>query len=157
MNGKVSIGELVPLMQEIFKFNKTFTVTVKGGSMAPLLQDGRDSVTLAECDPYKLKVRDIPLYKREDGNYVLHRIVHVNKKSYIMCGDALTKLEKNVPKENVVAVAVAFQRKGKNISVNSRKYRIFSYLWCATRLVRPIIFSLNSVLRGKRNYEKQSR
>lgn len=148
----VSLAELIPLMKEIFKLGKTFTVTAKGSSMWPLLQSGRDEVILAECpDPEKLKVRDVPLYLREDGSPVLHRIVRVNKASFDMCGDAQTEIERGVLKTQVVAVAAGFKRRGKTISVDSKRYRAFCFLWCVLRPVRPLLFWLNSKLRGKKN------
>lgn len=148
----VSIADLVPLMKEIFKLGKTFTVTAKGSSMAPLLHDGRDQIILADCsDPLKLKVRDVPLYARGDGSYVLHRIVRVNKDSFDMCGDAQTEIERGVPKQNVVALAEGFIRNGKTISVKSKRYRLFGLVWCIARPIRPLLFWLNSKLRGKRN------
>ena len=156
MGISVSIAELVPLMKEIFKLGKTFTLTAKGSSMVPLLHDSRDEIILADCvDPSKLKVRDIPLYLRDDGSYVLHRIVRVNKDSFDMCGDAQTEIERGVPKGNVVAIAVGFVRKGKAISVKSKRYRIFGFLWCLARPIRPVLFWLNSKLRGKRNEKPQ--
>lgn len=148
----VNLADLIPLMQEIFKLQKTFTLTAKGSSMAPLLHSGRDEVVLADCDdPEKLKPRDIPLYLREDGSPVLHRIVRVNKSSFDMCGDAQTEIERDVPKSKVVAVAVGFKRRGKMISVNSKRYKVYSFLWCLVRPIRPQIFWLNSKLRGKRH------
>ena len=156
MGVSVSIAELVPLMKEIFKLGKTFTVTAKGSSMAPLLHDGRDDIILADCvDPKELKVRDVPLYLRSDGSYVLHRIVRVNKDSFDMCGDAQTEIERGVPKSNVVALAVGFVRKGRAISVKSKRYRLFGFLWCLARPIRPVLFWLNSKLRGKSNEKPQ--
>ena len=152
----LSIADLIPLMKEIFKLGKTFTVTAKGSSMAPLLKDGRDDIILADCvDPNKLKVRDVPLYLRSDGSYVLHRIVRVNKDSFDMCGDAQTEIERGVPKQNVVAQAIGFVRKGRAISLKSKRYRLFVFLWCLVRPIRPVIFWLNSKLRGKRNEKPQ--
>ena len=148
----VNLADLIPLMKEIFKLGKTFTLTAKGSSMAPLLHSGRDEVVLADCpDPEKLKARDIPLYLREDGSPVLHRIVRVNKTSFDMCGDAQTEIERGVKFSQVVAVAVGFKRRGRVISVNSKRYKLYSFLWCILRPVRPHIFWLNSKLRGKRH------
>lgn len=148
----VNLADLIPLMEEIFKLGKTFTVTAKGSSMAPLLHSGRDEVVLADCeDTAKLKARDIPLYLREDGTCVLHRIVRVNKNSFDMCGDAQTEIERNIPKDKIVAVAVGFKRDGKIISVKSKGYKIYSFLWCTMRPIRPLLFWLNSKLRGKKH------
>lgn len=148
----INLADLIPLMKEIFKLGKTFTLTAKGSSMAPLLHSGRDEVVLADCpDPEKLKARDIPLYLREDGRPVLHRIVRVNKTSFDMCGDAQTEIERDIKPSQIVAVAVGFKRRGKMISVNSKKYKLYSFLWCIVRPIRPQLFWLNSKLRGKRH------
>ncbi len=157
MQNMVSLADLIPLMQEIFKLGKTFTVTAKGSSMTPLLHSGRDEVVLAECkDTTKLKVRDVPLYLRDDGTCVLHRIVRVNKESFDMCGDAQTEIERGILKSQIVAVAVGFKRRGRSFSVKDKWYRVYAFLWCIVRPIRPILFWLNYKLRGKRN-EKPSK
>ena len=51
-----------------------FTVYPKGTSMLPLIRQGRDSVTLAKPSA-PLKRGDIAFYLRDNGQYVLHRVV----------------------------------------------------------------------------------
>lgn len=152
MSESIGIGQLVLFMEEAFREGKTATLVASGRSMTPLLHHGIDSVILGECkNPEKLKRLDIPLYRRPDGKYVLHRIVKVHKDSFDMCGDAQIKIERNVPKTAVVAQAVGFIRNGKEFSVTSPKYRLYSFLWCSVIPLRGLAFKLNYKLRGRKS------
>ena len=151
MSETVSLHHLVLLMEEAFREGKTATLIASGNSMTPLLHSGIDSVIFGECkDPQELKRLDVPLYRRPDGKYVMHRIVKVNKDSFDMCGDGQKEIEKNVPKSAVVAKAVGFIRKGRQFSVDSPKYRIYSYVWCAMLPFRGLAFRINYKLRGRK-------
>ena len=70
--------ELCPMIQELLAGGSTVQLTVTGISMRPMLLHRRDQVELAKA-PSKLKRCDIPLYQRQNGSYVLHRIVKVEK------------------------------------------------------------------------------
>ncbi len=151
MSGSVSLHQLVLLMEEAFHEGKTATLLASGNSMLPLLHSGIDSVILGECKkPEELKRLDVPLYRRPDGKYVMHRIVKVHKDSFDMCGDGQREIERNVPKSAVVAKAVGFIRSGKQFSVDSPKYRLYSWLWCSIIPLRGLAFRLNYKLRGRK-------
>ena len=155
MNEPISLKAFMPLIEEIFAAGKTVTLTASGNSMRPLLHHGRDSVVLAPCKhPQKLKKRDVPLYLRPDGHYVLHRIVKIKNGKFFMCGDRQTELEKDVLPNSVAAVAVGFVRNGKSFSCKSPMYRLYALIWCAVRPVRPLLFKtkakLNKVFKKRR-------
>ncbi len=128
---QVAMETLVPLMQESFAQGLTVTLGVTGNSMLPLFRDGRDSVILSPCDPMALKRYDVPLYRRPDGRYILHRIIKVERDTYTLAGDAQQEPEVGLPKECVLAVMSGFVRKGKTVSCRAVWYRIYSVLWCA--------------------------
>ena len=134
---RVPMDELIPLIRERLAANHSVKLSPKGVSMLPMLRDGMDTVTLSPVDG-KLKKYDIPLYKRENGQYVLHRIVKVNETGYTCIGDNQFVYEKNVPHSSVIAVVTSFTRKGKSRSVNSPSYRIYCRFWHLTRLPRRI-------------------
>ena len=52
----------------------------------PLLREDRD-VMIIERVTGRLKKYDVPLYKRPNGQYVLHRILKVRENDYVICGD----------------------------------------------------------------------
>lgn len=59
-----------------------------GDSMYPLIKP-RDLLVI-EAVKKPLKVGDVPLYKRDSGQYVLHRIVEIDSGEYSTKGDNRT-------------------------------------------------------------------
>lgn len=96
---------------------------ISGVSMLPLLRQNKDAVRLVK--PWReLTVGDVPLYRRPDGQYVLHRITKVNRRSYLIRGDNCVAFEK-VPKKWVMAVANGFFRDGKLVLEDDPEYKIY--------------------------------
>ena len=89
--------------------------TAQGDSMFPLIKP-RDLLVI---EPVKrpLHVDDVPLYKRDSGQYVLHRIVDVKKGKYVTKGDNRTSLEKGISDRQVIGVLTAIIRGGKEYPV----------------------------------------
>ena len=123
MNNKVTMQELLPFIEEALNNNKTFTIPITGTSMRPLLIQGRDTVTLKKCTA-TLKKGDLPLYRRKDGAFVLHRVVGFDENGcYIMCGDNQFLKEHNIEHSQIIGVVSEITRKGKTFSVESKKYQ----------------------------------
>lgn len=68
------MAELFPLMAEILDNAGEVTFQVTGNSMLPLLQHRRDKVCLVKLQDGSLRKYDIPLFVRQDGKYILHRL-----------------------------------------------------------------------------------
>lgn len=123
MNNKVTMKELLPFIEEALNNDKTFTIPITGTSMRPLLIAGRDTVTLKKCEN-KLKKGDLPLYRRQDGAFVLHRVVGFTENGdYIMCGDNQFLKEMGITQSQIVGVVTEITRNGKTFSVDSKKYQ----------------------------------
>lgn len=117
--------ELLPFIEEALNNNKTFTIPITGTSMLPLLVEGRDTVTIKKCET-TLKKGDLPLYRRQDGSFVLHRVVSVDADgTYTMCGDNQFLKEKGIAHTAIIGVVTAITRNGKTFSVDSKKYRLY--------------------------------
>ena len=84
-------------------------VSIKGTSMLPLLVESRDTVKLIA--PNNLKVNDVVLYERITGELVLHRIIKIKDNKYVMCGDNQFVLEKNISKEQIIALMEGYYKK----------------------------------------------
>ncbi len=136
---QVAMATLLPLIEDSFRQGLTVTIGITGNSMLPLLRHGRDSVILSACDPRSLKRGDVPLYRRADGHFVLHRILRAEKNTYTLAGDAQTELEVGLPKESVLAVMTGYIRKGKTVSCRNVWYRLYSALWMLIRPWRPFV------------------
>lgn len=154
LNKEVIIDDIIDIISEKLRNGGTVTFTPKGKSMLPMLRDGEDVVVLSKPKG-RLHLFDIPLYKRSNGQYVLHRIVNFDADgSYVLCGDNQFELEHGIKDSDVIGVVTAFYRKGKAYSVNSMKYRFYLNFWFYTRLFRHTFrFGMNkaSKLFGKGN------
>ena len=145
-----NLEEMLPLMRECLSAGQGVKFSPRGISMLPMLVQGRDSVTLSQA-PDKLKKYDIPLYRREDGSFVLHRIVKVGQ-TYTCVGDNQISLEHGVTHESVIGVVSSFNRNGKEISVTNLWYMIYCRFWHVTRFPRRVI---RGVIRRIRNLFKK--
>ena len=66
---------------ELERSGKILQTTI-GDSMEPMLQNRQNIVVIEKADGL-LKKYDLPLYRRPNGKYVLHRILKVRKNDYI--------------------------------------------------------------------------
>ena len=144
---QVAMAELLPMIEESFRQGMTVTLGVTGNSMLPLFRHGRDSVILSACDPQMLRRGDVPLYRRPDGRFILHRILKVKNDTFTLAGDAQTELEVGLPKDCVLAVMTGFVRKGKTVSCRHPLYRLYSTVWMLLRPARPTVFRAWSRIR----------
>jgi hypothetical protein len=76
--------------------------------------------------------------------------VRVNKDTYDMCGDNQYSIERNLPKENIIALVKSFERKGKLIECNNIFYRLYYRGIIFSIPIRRFLFSLWRKLRRKK-------
>ncbi|GEM_PF-1341672 len=88
-----------------------------GDSMFPVIRE-RD-LLIIEAVKEPLKVGDVPLYKRDSGQYVLHRIVAIKKGKYSMKGDNRTFIEKGITDKHIIGVLTGIVRNGKTYPVET--------------------------------------
>lgn len=72
-------------LEEELRSGKTCVSTTVGDSMEPMLRNRRDTIIIEPVHG-RLKRYDLPLYRRPDGKYVLHRILHVKRKDISSVG-----------------------------------------------------------------------
>ena len=89
--------------------------------MLPLIRQGIDKVVLTKA-PEELKKYDLPLYRRSNGQFVLHRVVGKNKNGYVMCGDNQFRHEPDIKHEQILAIACAMYKGDEYISFDDKKY-----------------------------------
>ncbi len=118
---QISLATLLPFIDEAFQKDTTFRIPITGTSMNPLLVEGRDYV-LIKKPHFPLEVGDIPLYRRDSGTFVLHRVVAKKDDGYIMCGDNQFLLEKNITDKHIIGVVCSICRDGKLFDVDDAEY-----------------------------------
>lgn len=147
-NKNIALDAAMPLIREQIAAGGTVEFYPRGISMLPLLRQGRDTVTLS-APPKKLKKYDLPLYVRDDGHYVLHRVVRVGE-TYTCVGDNQFELEHGVRDDQIIAVAIAVTREGKRISTSCFKYKLYCRFWHNSRPVRhlwrKVVFKLKRII-----------
>ena len=82
-----------------------------GDSMYPTIRP-RD-LLLIEAVKAPLKVGDVPLYKRDNGQYVLHRIYKIKRGTYTMKGDNRICIEKGIADRHIIGVLTGVIREGE--------------------------------------------
>ncbi len=117
MNKVVSMEEIAPLIEEQLKKDGEVSFTPKGISMLPTIRGGVDTVVL-EKPSFPLKKYAIVLYKRDDGDYIMHRVIKVKKDSYVMRGDNQYKKEYGIRDDQVIGVVKSFNRDGHEYEVS---------------------------------------
>lgn len=115
-------------------------LTVTGRSMLPLLRAYRDAVELIPVSGGQQKGKII-LYRRENGQFVLHRIVRLTRDGYICCGDNEAAQEP-VRQEQLLAVVDGLVRKGKRIEMNDPLYRLYTALWVGLFPLRGVYIAI---------------
>jgi hypothetical protein len=65
---------MLPIITEKISSGGEVSIPITGKSMYPTLKQGRDYAVLKKA-PEHLEKGDIPFYRRENGCFVLHRVV----------------------------------------------------------------------------------
>lgn len=134
---------MAPLIVEALDNNGTVSFVSAGRSMLPIIRDRKDTVTLIK--PKKaIKPGDVVFYKRDNGQYVLHRVMFINSGNYVMRGDNQWDNEYNVRNDQIIAVLKSFERNGKLHNVTDRDYQMYIKLLPLIRFVRKTYYGFKS-------------
>lgn len=119
MSGRVKIEDLIK--------EQGFSVsTTVGMSMYPMLRNRRDTIVIRSYKG-RLKKFDVPLY-RSNGDYVLHRIIHVLPDAYIIRGDNCIRKE-YVTDDMIIGVLSEFYRGSKPVNMKGFGYKAYVKIW----------------------------
>lgn len=113
----------------------TYTHTNVGTSMMPALRQGRDVFTVERRGEGRCVRGEVVLFRRDDGAWVLHRVVEVLPEGYLILGDNCLRRE-YVAEDKVVAVMRAIVREGRTHSTDGRAWRLYTSYVLATEPVR---------------------
>ena len=128
---------------ELLNKDGCLVYTNVGYSMMPLLRQRRDVIEIRKKAPGRCKKYDVVLYKRGD-KYILHRILKVLPKGYIIAGDHNTFLEKDVTDDMILGVMTRVVRDGKTISVDDFWYKAYVHMWSDIYPVRMFLIKVKA-------------
>ena len=123
-----------------------------GDSMLPLIRQGHDLLVIEKTHGARLNKYDIPLYRRDSGQYVLHRILKVRENDYVICGDNRYNKEYGITDRHIIGVLIKVIRDGKELDFRSFRYRAYVFLWCGLFPVRTFVLRIKHYI--KRLFKK---
>lgn len=120
----VLLPEVVAMLDE----GHTVTLPLRGYSMRPFLEDGRDKALLERAD--NVNVGDAVLAEIQPGHYVLHRVIAISGGNVTLRGDGNLANE-YCTMDDIKATAIGFYRKGRTTldRTDGRKWLAYSWLW----------------------------
>jgi len=140
LNHEFYLADAIEVIDEVLAAGGEFRMYPKGTSMLPLLVQGRDSVILKRKDNIPANKHDIAFYRRDNGQFVLHRVMKIESNgTYVMCGDNQLVLERGIKAEQIIGYVSSFYRKDKKIDTHSVLYSIYVFFHCIMPL-RHIAF-----------------
>ena len=129
---------IVPLIQGVISDGREAKMRVTGNSMYPMLIDRRDMVRL--CAINDIKVGDVILYQRENGDYVMHRVIGKKGGCLSFAGDNELVREYPIYISQCIAKMSGFFRDGKEYDCKTNiKYRVIAFLWTRLFFMRSIL------------------
>ncbi len=105
-----------------------YVSTTVGVSMRPMLRNRHDRVIIRPLGEKRLQKYDLPLYRRPDGKYVLHRIIGVEDGYYVIRGDN-TYIKEKVPDSWIIGVMSEFYRGDRHVMADDKGYRRYAAFW----------------------------
>lgn len=145
---QVPMQELIKVIRLQLETAGRANLAVTGYSMLPKLRENRDTVILKPVGG-QLKPGEIALFQRENGSYVLHRVIAVTMDGYQFCGDNQAQPEL-VRQDQLTAVVTGYIRNGKEYTDRGLWDRL--YRWCQVHLfgLRKYYIAIRRKLGGLR-------
>lgn len=132
----------MPVVFEFLEQGRTATISLRGNSMRPFLEDGRDKALLTKA--VNVKMGDAVLAEIAPTIYVLHRVWKIKGNNVTLLGDGNLRTE-HCKLEDIRASVVGFYRKGRKSldSVDGSKWRIYSWLWMHLYPIRRYLLAIH--------------
>ena len=117
----MDLETIYPIIEEVIATGGEFRLYPRGTSMLPMIRQGEDSVVLSALGD--VAVNDVILYKRDDGSFVLHRLVKIKGDELVMCGDNQFELEYGITRAHALAKLSCFYRGNTKITLDNKDYQ----------------------------------
>lgn len=108
--------------EEILSKDGYLIYPFKGISMLPLLKEGEDIVRIEPSNDYQKY--DVVLFKRDNNQYVLHRIIEIKKDKYHIKGDNAEVID-IVDKDSILGKMVGYYHHDEYIATSYESYQTY--------------------------------
>ena len=143
---ETGVAQLLPLIEQVIASGGVFTLYPKGGSMLPLIRQGRDAVELSAADT--VARGDVVLFCRAGDVYVLHRIVGRRPDGWVLCGDNQWEKEPGIQGTQVVAKVSAIVRGGQRIPLSEAQSFVYLHTLPLRRCYKAARAALGRIRRA---------
>ena len=146
MEHKVKImdpDQLIPQLLALLEDTPSVPLMVSGNSMIPFLHHGRDTVYLSKLTGSPQR-GDIVLYRRDSGNYILHRVYETDGVFFTMIGDGQVSLEPEIRSDQLLAIVNSVRRNGKLLKKGDPCWAFYEKWWLRLLPLRPRILGICS-------------
>ena len=140
----IDTREYVSALRRIVEDGRIVSMRIAGNSMSPFLCHERDYIYFTKPDR-ELRKGDMVFYQRDSGQYVMHRICRVRPEGYYMVGDAQMQVEGPLRRDQIFALIVQAERKGKLIGPGNFWWEFFEHIWIRVISLRRGIIMVYSV------------
>lgn len=138
---RTQFSEIVYLIEDKLNNGESIVFSPSGVSMLPLFKQGRDSVTLCAINN-EIKKDDIVFFKKEDGTFVLHRVLKIHENGYDIIGDNNIHAEVNIKRNQIIGIVSSYKRGDKTYTLNSFRYNIYCRALKYRRFIRKVIYKI---------------
>lgn len=151
---KVDTQEYMTMLRGLLEEGSEVSMIVTGNSMLPFLVHGRDSVLLKELteDPKK---GEIVFYRRQSGQYVMHRILTSKNDTYTLIGDGQIKAEPGIRRGQIFATVIKARVRGKWIGPGDFRWEFFEHIWLRCIPVRRMLIGIYRRWRAVRKRKEE--
>lgn len=133
-------AQFLPEVVKLLNEGHTVTINLRGVSMRPFLEDGRDKAVLIR--PSNPKVGDPVLAEISEGFFVLHRIYRIEGDQVTLLGDGNPRRSyEHCLQSDICGAVVGFYRKGSSRldRTDGWRWRCYSFFWMHTLFLRRYI------------------
>lgn len=138
-----NLSEYEETIRVVLDSGGEFRIYPKGTSMLPLIRAGKDSVCIRKAEG-NLRRNDIAFYLRDNGEYILHRVIKADNGRYTMCGDNQVMPETGIENKHIIGYVTRVYRGEKEITPKNTGYRLYLFLW-RSFLIRRVFFKLRYI------------
>ena len=130
-------------VEQLISQGESVTITIKGNSMRPWLQNSKHKVIVRPLADSILQCGDIALF-RYKGKHILHRVVKIENDKITFSGDGNIGIKEQASKDDVIALVESIiTSSGRVIECNSNEWKTKSKLWLALpQFARRIILGI---------------
>ncbi len=121
MQESIRFADIEPIIRETLDMGKSFRLEPFGSSMHPTIREGVDAVYIKKPSG-RIKKYDIAFYKRDNGAFILHRVIKATKAGYILCGDNQFIPEHGISDRHIIGVVTEIERDGRLILAESPEF-----------------------------------